>query len=56
MGMNNSNDIAKAVEIVNSFDKTKVKKIKRENGLIERTQANNEKVILAEDNRQVLFG
>ena len=56
MGMNNSNDIAKAVEIVNSFDNTKVKKIKREYGLIERTPANNEKVILAKNNRQVIFG
>lgn len=56
MGLKNSNDIAKAVEIVNSFDKATVKKVKRENGLIERTQLNNEKIILAEDNRQVLFG
>ena len=56
MGINNSNDIAKAENIINSFSSPNVKRIKRDNGLIERTEMDNEKIILAEDNRQVLFG
>ena len=57
MGMNNSNDMAKATSIINSFgDNVKVKRVKKDNGLIERAEYSNEKIIIAEDNRRVLFG
>ena len=58
MGFNNSNDMARANSIINSIDESnvRVKRIKRDNGLIERTNKDDEKIILAEDNRQVLFG
>jgi hypothetical protein len=58
MGFNNSNDMARANSIINSLDDSnvRVKRIKRDNGLIERTNKDDEKIILAEDNRQVLFG
>jgi hypothetical protein len=58
MGFNNSNDMARANSIINSLDESnvRVKRIKRDNGLIERTNKDDEKIILAEDNRQVLFG
>jgi len=46
-------EIAKAEELVNSINKPEnVKIIKKEKGLIERTES--QKVILAEDNRQIL--
>ena len=45
-------EIAKAEELVNDINKSNVKIIKKERGLIERAEA--QKVILAEDNRQVL--
>lgn len=46
-------EIAKAEELVDSINKPeKVKVIKKERGLIERTES--EKIILAEDNRQIL--
>lgn len=58
MGFNNSNDMARANSIINSLDDSnvRIKRIKRDNGLIERTNKDDEKIILAEDNRQVLFG
>ena len=58
MSFNNSNDMARANSIINSLDDSnvRVKRIKRDNGLIERTNKDDEKIILAEDNRQVLFG
>lgn len=58
MGFNNSNDMARANSIINSLDESnvRVKRIKRDNGLIERINKDDEKIILAEDNRQVLFG
>lgn len=58
MGFNNSNDMARANSIINSLyeSNVRVKRIKRDNGLIERTNKDDEKIILAEDNRQVLFG
>ena len=55
MGFNNSNDMARANSIINSLDESNVR-VKRDNGLIERTNKDDEKIILAEDNRQVLFG
>lgn len=46
-------EIAKAEELVNNMNKSeRVKVIKKERGLIERTES--EKIILAEDNRQIL--
>jgi len=46
-------EIAKAEELVNDMNKPQnVKIIKKERGLIERTES--QKVILAEDNRQIL--
>ena len=55
--MLNENKYANAFDLVNSIGgKKNVKMIRKERGLIERTQLDNEKVILTEDNRQVLFG
>ena len=55
--MLNENKIANAFELVNSIGgKKNVKRIRKEAGLIERTQLEDEKIILTEDNRQVLFG
>lgn len=55
MDMSNVNHME---NIVNGMDKknnpTPVKRIKNEKGLIERTESS--KIILAEDNRQVLLG
>ena len=52
----NSNRINEAEEIINSFGTTKkVKYIKKEPGLLERKE-NEEKIILTEDSRQILFG
>jgi len=46
-------EIAKAEELVDNMNKPeRVKVIKKERGLIERTES--EKIILAEDNRQIL--
>lgn len=56
----NENNVVKAEELVNNLVNTKdtsnVKRIKRERGLIERTNADNNKVILVEDNRQIICG
>lgn len=51
-------DVNYMENIVNSMDKnnvsTPVKRVKNEKGLIERTESS--KIILTEDNRQVLLG
>ena len=55
----NSNNMDKANALVNEINTPKpknVKRIRRERGLLERDMDNSDKVILAEDNRQVLFG
>lgn len=56
----NENNVVKAEELVNNLVNTKdtsnVKRIKRERGLIERANADNNKVILVEDNRQIICG
>lgn len=44
----------KIAEIVDAIGERKVKKVKADNGLIERREMEN-KVILTEDNRQVIF-
>ena len=53
-----SYDIDNAQEIVSRLNNKKktVKYIKTDNSLIERKSDEEEKVILTEDNRQVLFG
>ena len=55
----NSNNIDRATSLIseiNTVNPQNVKRIKRENGLLERSDKDNEKIILAEDNRQMLFG
>ena len=55
--MLNENKFANAQDLLNGIGTPrKVKRIRKEAGLIERTELDNEKIILAEDNRQVLFG
>lgn len=58
MGLNNSNDFSRAEALVNDINRNNpnVKYIKRDNGLMEREEVVGKKIILAEDNRQVLFG
>ncbi len=52
----NSNNIDDAQKLVNKLNSQKVKYIRKERGLIERENIDAEKVVLAEDNRQVLLG
>ena len=55
--MLNENNFADAQNILDSIgNKKNVKYVRKEAGLIERAQVDNEKIILTEDNRQVLFG
>lgn len=51
----NENKLCAAQELIDSIggSKTNVKRIRKDNSLIERLE--NEKIILAEDNRQLLF-
>lgn len=53
----NENMINKAQNIINNMngDDVNVLRVKREKGLIERTEA-NKKIILVEDNRQIICG
>ena len=52
----NSNSIASAQSIIDELGNTNVKRIKKDAGLLEREKMNDDKIILTEDNRQVLFG
>lgn len=55
--MLNENNFSNAQNLLDSIGgANKVKRIRKEAGLIERTQLEDEKIILTEDNRQVLFG
>lgn len=55
--MLNENKFSNAQSLLDSIGgAAKVKRIRKEAGLIERTQLEDEKIILTEDNRQVLFG
>ena len=55
--MLNENKFENAQSLLDGIGgKKNVKYIRKETGLIERTQLDNEKIILTEDNRQVLFG
>lgn len=53
----NSNAIENAQDIINSLGNcSKVKYVKKDNGLLEREKMEDNKIILAEDNRQILLG
>ena len=52
--MINENKINNAQNILNSMSNVQIKRVRRDNGLLERSES--EKIILAEDNRQVLLG
>ena len=52
----NTNNIEAAQDIIGRLNSKKVKYIKKDKGLIERSELKDEKVILTEDNRQILFG
>ena len=55
----NTNNLSKAEELVNGLtnnNNTIVKRVKNEKGLIEKTEADKNKVILVEDNRQIICG
>lgn len=52
----NSNKMENAQAIVDSLNAHKVKIIKKEDGLLEREKMDDNKVILSEDNRQILLG
>lgn len=52
----NSNKMENAQEIIQQLNGAKIKVIKKEDGLIEREKFDDTKLILAEDNRQILLG
>lgn len=53
----NSNNLENAQAIISSLSsKGNVKYIKKEQGLIERSKNDDSKIILTEDNRQILLG
>lgn len=56
MGIMNSNKMGNAQNIINELNAPKVKYIKKEAGLLEREKLSDDKIILAEDSRQILFG
>jgi len=51
-----SNKMESAQNIISSLNTSKVKYVKKEAGLLEREKMNDNKVILSEDNRQILLG
>ena len=51
-----SNNMESAQELIGKLDSKKIKYVKKDKGLIERNTVKDEKVILTEDNRQILFG
>lgn len=53
MNANLMNSAEQLIESINEEQKVKI--VKRDRGLLERTE-NEEKIILTEDNRQVLLG
>jgi len=56
MGTINSNKMENAQSIIDSLNTPCVKRIKKDAGLLEREKMNDDKIILAEDNRQILLG
>lgn len=54
---NKSNiDIDKACELVNGLNGDNIKYIKKEKGLIEKSQCDGPKIIMEEDNRELIYG
>lgn len=54
--MNNANNIENAQKLVGKLNGQNVKYVRKESGLIERQNLEDDKVILTEDNRQLLLG
>jgi len=54
--MNNANNIETAQKLVGKLSGQNVKFIRKDSSLIERKNLEDDKVILAEDNRQLLLG
>ena len=54
--VNNANNIEAAQKLVGKLNGQNVKYIRKDSSLIERQKIEDDKVILAEDNRQVLLG
>lgn len=54
----NSNNMSQAESLINEINEKNgnVKIIRKERGLMERDNSKEDKVILTEDNRQILFG
>lgn len=52
----NSNRLAEAKSLIDGVGTPNVKYIKKDPGLLEREKMNDEKIILTEDNRQILLG
>ncbi len=52
--MINENKMNNAQNIIDSMANVTIKRVRKDNGLLERSES--EKIILAEDNRQVLLG
>ena len=52
----NTNRLAEAKSLIDSVGGSNVKYIKKEPGLLEREKMNDDKIILTEDNRQILLG
>ena len=54
----NSNNMSQAESLINEINEknSNVKIISKERGLMERDNSKEDKVILTEDNRQILFG
>lgn len=54
----NSNNMSQAESLINKINEKNgnVKVIRKERGLMERDNSKEDKVILTEDNRQILFG
>ena len=54
----NSNNMSQAESLINEINGKdgNVKIIRKERGLMERDSSKEDKVILTEDNRQILFG
>ena len=55
----NANKLSKAEELVNGLtnnSNVSIKRVKNDRGLIEKTESDKNKIILVEDNRQIICG
>jgi hypothetical protein len=53
----NANVMAEAEDLVDGMNQTKkIKTVRKDKSLIERTEVGDEKVIIVEDNRELLLG